>query len=318
MFACLSRFAFFVIAVLLTAAIGSGAEPKSLRAAAESSSGVSPEARAAIERVLKDGRLSLSMGRDSFADRFEFVFTLMLPAKEGLGAGGSYWVARDKAEMAAAVFSPRGEAVGYATKRFLGVLEPGVGRLLVCEEGAPTFAFGVTASGAGLDSELSFARDAAESSVNLHLGPLIEGALRKAVRGDYNPKERAVRLVTPKSDVSVILAARQAADAFPIEGIAIASKAGLAVVLSDIRTGGERPRILGLDKSSFQRAELPMRIPNDKATKIPLLVPPDFGSAAADKRAVEALQKVLPPLPTTGKQSQGTPQTKPAVPSGGV
>jgi hypothetical protein len=238
------------------------------------------------------------MGEDSAADRFEFVLTLMIPAKEGLSDGSSYWVARDGKEMAAAVYSGRGEPYGYATKRFLGVLgPPATGTLSLLQAGSPRFVFAAARTGAGLESELSFVRDDDAPRVDVQLGPVLEGVLKKAVGGSFDAKTNSVRLLAEKSTVSIMLAKPHGQGSFPVEAIAIASKAGVAVILSDIRTGGERPRILGLKTTAFRETGLTIRQLDQRDAKLPLLVPSTFGSSDAERQAIEKMRAILPSLP---------------------
>jgi hypothetical protein len=255
-----------------------------------------------LEGLLKDARrLSLSMKPDSFADRFEFVLTLMLPARGNSSEGSSYLIACDKDELAAAVFSARGQPFAYATTGFLGELDP-TGQFCVCEDGAPRFVFGLSNPGGQLEAELAFVRGVAHPSVEVDLGPFLQAARKKAVSGTWDAERRTIQLVTDKARISVVLPEHANDRTFPVQAVAIASNAGLVVVLSGIRTDRPRSPILGLDQAAFRRAGLGWRpLPQNRDVKLPLLVPLHFGETEPEERAIERLRDVLPepPQPTT-------------------
>jgi hypothetical protein len=278
-------------------------------------SGTTDAARAELNRLLQNKRLTLSMGADSFADRFEFVFAWMTPPRDGSPRGGQYWIARDKREMAAGVYAVDGSPFAYATNGLLAALDPRrLDQITVIESGTPHFVFDAGSAGVGLDSELAFLHGINDPSLRVDLASLINSAIEKAVDADFDARQRTLRLNTKKAVIAVTLAGVHDASAFPVERFSVASKAGLVVVLSNIRAGGNRPAIMGLHKEDFVRTGLAIAQPSaGPPSKLALTVPLGFGATQSEQLSIGRLRKAIPALPMVPTGASRPSTTRPTA-----
>lgn len=268
--------------------------------------------REVLKGVLDRKILRLSTDPESVADRFEFLLTLIVPAKGGAAAASSYIVARDKDSVAALVLSPRGDPFAYATQGPMAgfdLTDPG--RLMLYGTGAPKFVLTLGEEKDNLDLEFSFLRNAEAPEVLVDLEALVRGALENAERATYDRKRKRVHLATRKADILIALPLKEDEKEFGISDLVVKSKAGLVLAMSDIRTGGERSAILGREKAAFERLGLPTRTVGEKeAPRVPLFVPTGFGRRGKEQEAIKRLRTLFPALPGPERFPLGPKQKK--------
>ena len=275
-----------------TTGVATAAEVATTRSGPATTQSVSQEAAAALKNLLRAPNLRLSMDERSTAQRFEFLLSVSLPS----GHSTTYRVARDHDRVSVLVRSADGLPFCYLTNGlFAGFDQKARGHVAVYERGAPKLHLILSADQAGgdLDFELGFQGRAERAEIIVDVESVLRGISGQLRQATLDKDKRLLGLRTENATLVVYLPAADDPDDFGIKGLALRSKSGTAITLSEIRLDSKPSKILKLDKKSFQEIGLPLRsLTNEEVSKLSLFVPLDFPSDA-ERKGVEELVHLI-------------------------